>query len=76
MQDARAAYEGLLAQGINLVGSHWRASRRGAGWLVSTLLALREAGKPLPSCAFLMSPYADLTLSGETLGEKRMSTRS
>jgi monoterpene epsilon-lactone hydrolase len=26
---------------------------------------------PLPSCAYLMSPYADLTLSGETLAEKR-----
>ena len=25
----------------------------------------------LPSCAYLMSPYVDLTLSGETLIEKR-----
>jgi monoterpene epsilon-lactone hydrolase len=31
---------------------------------------LREAGTPLPSCAYLMSPYVDLTLSGETLAEK------
>jgi monoterpene epsilon-lactone hydrolase len=28
---------------------------------------LRDAGTPLPSSAFLMSPYADLTLSGETI---------
>lgn len=37
---------------------------------MATLLALREAGTPLPSGALLMSPYADLTLSGETLAEK------
>ena len=38
--------------------------------MVALLLALREAGVPLPSCGFLMSPYVDLTLSGETLAEK------
>src|SRR5260370_19995222 len=43
----------------------------GGGLAVATLLALRDAGVPLPSCAYLMSPYVDLTLSGETLGEKR-----
>ena len=34
---------------------------------MAALLELRDAGLPLPRCAFLMSPYADLTLSGETL---------
>jgi acetyl esterase/lipase len=43
----------------------------GGGLAVATLLALREAGVPLPSCAYLMSPYVDLTLSGETLAGKR-----
>ena len=38
---------------------------------VALLLALRDAGAPLPSCGYLLSPYADLTLSGETLSEKR-----
>jgi acetyl esterase/lipase len=35
------------------------------------LLALRDAAVPLPSCGYVMSPYADLTLSGETLDGKR-----
>jgi acetyl esterase/lipase len=35
------------------------------------LLALRDAGVPLPSCGYLMSPYVDLTLSGETLEAKQ-----
>jgi acetyl esterase/lipase len=37
---------------------------------VATLLASRDAGLPMPSCVFLLSPYADLTLSGETLTTK------
>ena len=71
MQDARAAYEGLLARGIDPGRIALAGESAGGGLAVSTLLALREAGKPLPSCAFLMSPYADLTLSGETLDGKR-----
>jgi acetyl esterase/lipase len=38
---------------------------------VAVLLALRDAGRPLPSSAFLMSPYADLTMSGGTFLEKQ-----
>jgi monoterpene epsilon-lactone hydrolase len=67
VEDARAAYEGLLAQGIAPDQIALAGESAGGGLAVATLLALREAGTPLPSCAFLMSPYADLTLSGETL---------
>jgi epsilon-lactone hydrolase len=67
VEDARAAYEGLLAQGIAPEQIAFAGESAGGGLAVATLLALREAGTPLPSCAFLMSPYADLTLSGETL---------
>jgi acetyl esterase/lipase len=71
VEDARAAYEGLLAQGIAPAHIALAGESAGGGLAVATLLALREAGTPLPSCAFLMSPYADLTLSGETLAEKQ-----
>jgi monoterpene epsilon-lactone hydrolase len=37
---------------------------------VAVLIALREAGTVLPAAAYLMSPYVDLTLSGESLAEK------
>jgi acetyl esterase/lipase len=69
-EDARAAYEGLLAQGIAPTQIALAGESAGGGLVVATLLALREAGTPLPSCAFLMSPYVDLTLSGDTLAEK------
>ena len=71
VEDARAAYEGLLAQGIAPAQIALAGESAGGGLAVATLLALREAGVPLPSCGYLMSPYVDLTLSGETLAEKR-----
>jgi acetyl esterase/lipase len=71
VEDARAAYVGLLAQGIAPGQIALAGESAGAGLAVALLLALREAGVPLPSCAYLMSPYVDLTLSGETLEAKR-----
>jgi acetyl esterase/lipase len=70
VDDARAAYEGLLSQGVDPGQIALAGESAGGGLAVATMLALRAAGTPLPSCAFLMSPYADLTLSGETLAEK------
>lgn len=71
VDDARAAYEGLLAQGVAPVQIVLAGESAGGGLAVATLLALRERGVPLPSCGYLMSPYVDLTLSGDTLVEKR-----
>jgi monoterpene epsilon-lactone hydrolase len=71
VEDARAAYVGLLAQGIAPDQIALAGESAGAGLAVALLLALRDAGVPLPSCAYLMSPYVDLTLSGETLAAKR-----
>jgi epsilon-lactone hydrolase len=71
VDDARAAYEGLLAQGVDPGQIALAGESSGGGLAVATLLALRDAGTPLPSSAFLMSPYADLTLSGETILENQ-----
>jgi monoterpene epsilon-lactone hydrolase len=71
VEDARAAYEGLLEQGIDPGQIALAGESAGGGLAVATLLALRDTDTPLPSCAFLMSPYADLTLSGETILDKQ-----
>jgi epsilon-lactone hydrolase len=71
LDDVRAAYEALLAQGVAPAQIALAGESAGAGLAVATMLALRDAGAPLPSCGYLMSPYADLTLSGETLTTKR-----
>ncbi len=70
VEDARAAYEGLLAEGVAPAQIALAGESAGGGLAVATLLALREAGVPLPSCAYLMSPYVDLTLSGDTLADR------
>jgi acetyl esterase/lipase len=71
LDDARAAYESLLAQGIAPGQIVLAGESAGGGLAVALLLVLREAGLPLPACGYLLSPYADLTLSGETLAGKQ-----
>jgi monoterpene epsilon-lactone hydrolase len=71
VEDARAAYEGLLERGVDAAHIAFAGESAGAGLAAAALLELRDAGLPLPRCAFLMSPYADLTLSGETLLTKQ-----
>ena len=67
VDDARAAYEGLLGQGVDPGRIILAGESAGGGLAVAVLLAAREAGLPMPAGAYLMSPYADLTLSGESL---------
>ncbi|MDT3444509.1 MULTISPECIES: alpha/beta hydrolase [unclassified Pseudofrankia] len=71
VRDARAAYEALLAQGIAPAHIALAGESAGGGLAVAALLALRDSGVPLPGCGYLMSPYVDLTLSGETLATKQ-----
>ena len=70
VDDAVAAYEGLLDDGIDPGRVAVAGESAGGGLAVAMLLALREKGRPLPSCVLAMSPYVDLTLSGATLLEK------
>ncbi len=39
----------------------------GGGLTLATLLALRDRGQPLPLAAIALSPFADLTLTGESI---------
>src|SRR3546814_13714222 len=42
----------------------------GGGLTLATLVALRDAGDPLPAAGVCLSPWADLTQSGATMAEK------
>ncbi len=70
VDDARAVYDGLLDRGVQAGQIALAGESAGGGLAVALLLALRDAGTALPSCALLMSPYVDLTLSGETLTDR------
>lgn len=67
LDDARSAYKGLLDQGIDPGRIAFAGESAGGGLAVAAMLGLRDEGVPLPACAFLMSPYADLTLSGDSI---------
>jgi acetyl esterase/lipase len=71
VEDAQAVYRGLLDDGVAPGDIALAGDSAGAGLVVATMLALRDAGTPLPAAGFLMSPYADLTLSGDTIAEKQ-----
>lgn len=43
----------------------------GGGLVLSTLMALRDTGKPLPQGAVCISPWTDLALTGESLEKNR-----
>jgi acetyl esterase/lipase len=71
VEDAQAVYRELLDDGVEPGAIALAGDSAGAGLVVATMLALRDAGTPLPAAGFLMSPYADLTLSGDTIAEKQ-----
>ena len=71
VDDALAAYEALLRGGTVPSDIAFAGESAGGGLAVATLVNARDHGLPLPAAAFVMSPYADLTLSGTTMQTKR-----
>jgi epsilon-lactone hydrolase len=67
VEDALAAYEGLLSQGVEPSNIAISGESAGGGLTAALLIALRDADLPMPSSAFVMSPWVDLTLSGGTI---------
>ena len=71
VDDALAAYEALLHNGIAPADIAFAGESAGGGLAVATLVNARDHGLPLPAAAFVMSPYADLTLAGATMQTRR-----
>jgi epsilon-lactone hydrolase len=70
VDDAMAAYRWLLDQGVSAGGIVIAGDSAGGGLTVATLLALREAGLPLPAAGVCISPWVDLTCSGASYASK------
>ncbi len=70
VDDALAAYEALLSNGTAPSDIAFAGESAGGGLAVATLVNARDHGMPLPAAAYLMSPYADLTLAGTTMETK------
>jgi acetyl esterase/lipase len=71
VDDALAAYEDLLHNGIASSDIAFAGESAGGGLAIATLVNARDHGLPLPAAAFVMSPYVDLTLAGTTLETRR-----
>ena len=71
VDDALVAYEALLNNGTAPSSIAFAGESAGGGLAVATLVNARDHGLPLPAAAFVMSPYADLTLTGTTMDSKR-----
>jgi acetyl esterase/lipase len=70
VDDALAAYEALLRNGTDPSDIAFAGESAGGGLAVATLVNARDHGLPRPAAAFVMSPYADLTLAGTTMETK------
>ncbi len=71
VDDALAAYEALLDDGIAPSDIALAGESAGGGLAIATMVNAREHGLPLPAAALVMSPYVDLTLAGTTMETKR-----
>jgi len=69
-EDALTAWRFLRGQGIAAHDIVIGGDSAGGGLTVALVNHLRDAGMELPGCAWLVSPWTDLTLSGSTLVTK------
>jgi epsilon-lactone hydrolase len=67
VEDALTAYRWLLAGGTEPAAIAIAGDSSGGGLALGTLVALRDAGDPLPAAAAVISPWTDLALTGESL---------
>ena len=66
VDDALAAYKGLLDSGLAPERLAIAGDSAGGGLTVATLLAARDKGLPMPACAVPISPWVDLSQGGES----------
>jgi len=66
LEDSLAAYDWLLGQGYEPANIAFAGDSAGGGLALSTMLALRDRGSPLPVAAAVMSPWTELEASGES----------
>ncbi len=67
IEDAVAAYRGLLADGVSAKDVVFAGESAGGGIVAATLVALKATDLPQPAAAYVISPWVDLTLTGDSL---------
>jgi len=70
VEDSVAGYHWLLSTGVNPARVVVAGESAGGGLTVATLVALRNAGDPLPAAAISVSPWVDMEALGESMTTK------
>lgn len=73
VEDAWSAYWWLLAQGIAPAQIVIAGDSAGGGLTIALMLALRDAGMPLPAGGVCLSPWFDLALTGPSMAANEQS---
>jgi epsilon-lactone hydrolase len=73
IEDARAAYRFLLDQGIAPSKIVIGGDSAGGGLTLALMTSVRDTREPLPACAWLVSPWVDLQMTGASLAEKAVT---
>lgn len=68
--DASTAWRFLQSQGVSPGRIAVGGDSAGGGLTLALMMRLRDGGEPLPGCGWLVSPWTDLTMSGDTLTTK------
>ena len=70
IEDALASYKNLLEVGINPNEIFIAGDSAGGGLTLALLQKIKSEELPMPSCAIVISPWTDLTLSGNSIQER------
>jgi monoterpene epsilon-lactone hydrolase len=70
VEDTVAAYRYLLDSGIKPNRIALAGDSAGGGLVVGSLLAIREAGLPLPACGWCISPWVDMEALGQSFVDR------
>jgi epsilon-lactone hydrolase len=70
VEDALAGYRFLLGRGIAPGRIAIGGDSAGGGLVVSTMLAIRDAGLAQPACGWCISPWVDMEAIGETMSSR------
>ncbi len=70
LDDATAAWEWHLENGGDAAHTAVSGDSAGGGLVIALCMRLRDEGRKLPACAAPISPWTDLTFSGDSITER------